>query len=265
MTSRTALLVPSGDDVIGVEVCGTGPAVVLLHGSGGNRATWYQQVVDLAADFTVVVVEARGAGRSTDVHDQSGPVACAADLEVVREHLGLDAWHVVGHSLGGWTALRYAATWPARCRSVVVVSSVAGVFPPVADAHWQRFTADLSAQGWPVAELARPASLTPAFCSANTEAAYLYQLVGALNPPPSATAPAMRIRDHDLPLVPLPVPVTFVVGSADPIAAPEAVADAAEALEARLVTLDGAGHLPFWEDPGAFNALLRELLAAPPS
>ena len=147
VTARAALMVPSGEDLIGVEVYGAGPPVVLLHGSGGNRATWFQQV-PLAADFTVVVVEARGSGRSTDLADSAGPVAWAADLEAVRAHLGFEAWHVVGHSSAGWTALRYAAQWPSRCLSAVALSSLAGVFPPAAVEFWSQFTAGLAAQGW---------------------------------------------------------------------------------------------------------------------
>ena len=265
MTSRTALLVESDGEEIGVEVCGSGPAVVLLHGSGGNRATWFQQVVDLALTNTVVVVEARGAGRSTDRAEQSGPVAGARDLEAVRRTLDIAQWHVVGHSLGGWTALRYAATEPARTSSCVVLNAVAGVFPAIADAHWARFTADLAAMGWPEQALGRPLSLTPGFCAAQPDRAYLYQLVGALNPPMSPTVPAVRIRDFDLTadeLARLTMPVTFVAGSEDDIAPPMAVRDAAAAAGASYVELEDAGHLPQWEQPARLNALLRQLLAA---
>jgi pimeloyl-ACP methyl ester carboxylesterase len=264
VTSREALLVVSDGEDIGVEVCGSGPAVVLVHGSGGNRATWFQQVVDLAADFTVVVIEARGAGRSTDRAAQSGPVAGTADLEAVRRHLDLPSWHVVGHSLGGWTALRYAATHPETTTSCVVVSAVGGVFPPVADAHWQRFTAELAASGWPAQELARPASLPAAFCDARPDLAYLYQLVGALNAPPAPTVPAMRIRSFDLTaeeIARLTMPVTFVTGALDAIAPATAVRDAADAVGASYEELSEVGHLPQWEQPDVFNALLRKLLA----
>ncbi len=261
MTRRDALLVPSGDDVIGVEVCGDGPAVVLLHGSGGNRATWFGQVVDLATSYTVVVVEARGSGRSTDLSDTAGPIAWAADLEVVREHLSLDAWHVLGHSSAGWTALRYARQWPLRCLSVVALSSLAGVFPPAAAAFWEEFTAGLAAQGWGAAELARPPSLTTEFCADRPDLAYLYQCVGALNPPVSMTSPALRIREVDLALEPFDVPVTFVTGSRDAIAPAAVVQACAEAVGADVRVVEGAGHLPFWEDAATFNALLRDLLA----
>ncbi len=258
MTRREALLVEHDGERIGVEVCGAGPAVVLLHGAGGNRATWWQQVVPLARDFTVVVVEARGAGRSTDRADQSGPVAGAADLEAVRRHLDLPTWHVVGHSLGGWTALRYAATHPMATASVVVVSSVAGVFPPEVEQHWERFTADLAAKGWPAQELARPASLTHG--AWDTDLAYLYQLVGALNPSPSATGPAARIREYDLvDLSRLTMPVAFVTGAQDAVAPPAAVRASAAAAGAAYVEVPG-GHVPFWEDASGFNKVLCGLL-----
>jgi pimeloyl-ACP methyl ester carboxylesterase len=260
VTARKALLVDSGAEQIGVEVCGAGPAVVLLHGAGGNRATWFQQVVDLASDHLVVVVEARGAGRSTDRAAQSGPVACAEDLETVRRELGVPAWHVVGHSLGGWTALRYAAVHPDRTLSCVVLNSVAGVFPPVAEAHWQRFTADLPARGWPEQELARPPSLTSGFCAAQPERAYLYQLVAALNPPLAPTVPSAQIRSYDLTpdeLARLAMPVTFVAGTEDYIAPPVAVRDAAAVVGADYEELEDAGHLPQWEQPLRLNALLR--------
>lgn len=261
MTSRTALLVPSGDDVIGVEVCGSGPAVALLHGSGGNRMTWFQQVVDLAVDHTVVVVEARGAGRSTDVDLATGPVAGADDLEAVRQSLGIDAWHLVGHSLGGWTVLRYAARHPDRCWSVVALSSLAGVFPDEADAHWQRYTAELAARGWPAQELGRPLSLTPAFCARRPDLAYLYQLVHALNPPPSPDVPAMRIREYDLTreqLERLTMPVTFLTGSHDDIAPWDVVQACARAAGAKAGVLQGVGHLGLWEQPSLVTAALLQ-------
>ncbi len=252
MTRRDALLVEHDGEQLGVEVCGDGPAVVLLHGSGGNRATWWQQVVPLSRTHTVVTVEARGYGRSTDRADQSGPVACAADLEAVRLHLGLPTWHVVGHSLGGWTALRYAVTHPAACSSVVLLNSVAGVFPLEVEQWWEQ----LASRGWPAQALAEP----PSLLGQGTPLAHLYQLVGALNDPPSFTGPAARIREDDLTdLTSLTMPVTFVAGAADETVPAGVVRAAAAAVGATYVEVAG-GHVPFWEDPKGFNHLLLGLL-----
>jgi pimeloyl-ACP methyl ester carboxylesterase len=264
---RRVLSVPVGDDVVAVEVSGElrdgRPVVALLHGSGGNRATWWQQVVRLVDAVTVVTLDLRGSGRSTDLAEAAGPVQWAADLEAVRRALGVEAWHVVGHSSGGWPALRWAVEHPSRCRSVVVLSSLAGVFPPAAEEHWVAFTAGLASQGWADPPLARPLSLTPAFCDAHPDRAHLYQLVASLNPPPSATSPAARVREHDLDPSAVRgsgVLASFVTGELDAIAPPGPVRAAAEACGASFVELPGAGHLALWEDPDGLDPLLRALL-----
>jgi proline iminopeptidase len=58
----------------------------------------------------------------------------------------------------------------------------------------------------------------------------------------------------------LDVPVLLVHGTADPrpFAAVEALAS--ELRQAQVVCLDGTGHLPFWEAPGALRAVLRTFL-----
>jgi pimeloyl-ACP methyl ester carboxylesterase len=263
--AREELTVDSDGEQIGVEVCGEGPALALVHGSGGNRATWWPVMADLARDHRVVAVEARGAGRSTDSADSTGPQAGSRDLEAVRACLGIDRWTVLGHSLGTWTALRHAVEYPDRVDTVVLVSGVGGLFGPVADALWTQLMERLRAGPWPpVQALGRPPSLSPAFCERQPEVAHLYQLVGALNPPPSRTAPAARIRELDLTggqVTRLSAPVHFLTGSLDPVAPVPAVKEAAAAVPgATFTVLDGVAHVPFWEDPAGFLAALRPLL-----
>src|SRR6516165_6718619 len=50
----------SGDAKIYYEVHGAGPAVLLLHGSGGHHAAWWQQVAALSGSYTVITVDLRG-------------------------------------------------------------------------------------------------------------------------------------------------------------------------------------------------------------
>ena len=54
----------SGDARIYYEVHGAGPAVLLVHGSGGHHAAWWQQVAALSPDYTVITVDLRGFGNS---------------------------------------------------------------------------------------------------------------------------------------------------------------------------------------------------------
>src|SRR5580693_4796084 len=54
----------SGDAKIYYEVHGSGPAVALVHGSGGHHAAWWQQVAALSPEYTVVTIDLRGFGNS---------------------------------------------------------------------------------------------------------------------------------------------------------------------------------------------------------
>ncbi|GAA1709644.1 hypothetical protein GCM10009765_68630 [Fodinicola feengrottensis] len=95
---------------------GSGQAILLLHGAGGNLASWDVVGPLLAADHHAVAVDLRGHGESGD-----GPwswAAVIADLEAVVEELDLRQPAVVGHSLGGGLAARWARQHP-DCPAVV--------------------------------------------------------------------------------------------------------------------------------------------------
>src|SRR5262245_38438543 len=61
VTRRTA-----GPVAIAYEIAGSGPLVVFLHGIGGNRSNWEEQVAYFAARFCAVAWDARGYGASDD-------------------------------------------------------------------------------------------------------------------------------------------------------------------------------------------------------
>jgi 3-oxoadipate enol-lactonase len=145
---------------------------------------------------------------------------------------------------------------------------VAGVFPAEVDAWWREMTARLAATGWAGhSELARSPSLADAYCDTSPAGAYLYQLIAGLNPPPSMTGPAMRVRDVDLTadeIASVATPVHFVVGARD-IAIPPAACRAAarEVPGASFTELAGLGHVCFFEAPEVFNPWLVDVLRSP--
>ena len=63
-------------------------------------------------------------------------------------------------------------------------------------------------------------------------------------------------------LAELAVPVTLIMGACDPIWPPDSLTGMLAAAEAREVVLPGAGHSPYFEQPGAFNAVLADALSA---
>jgi L-proline amide hydrolase len=106
--------------------------LLCLH--GGPGATWHhmEPYQELAADGRrVICYDQIGCGKSavTEPHDPAmwTTELYLAELAAVREHLGLDLCHVLGHSWGGMLGMAYAITKPAGLVSLLAESSPASV------------------------------------------------------------------------------------------------------------------------------------------
>jgi len=114
-----------------VEMQGSGPAVVLLHGFTGSSATWAPHLAALEW-FTTVCIDFLGHGRSgvpADVQ-RYGMQACVDDVLAIQKHLGLRRWAVVGYSMGGRVAMRVALQAPERLWALVLESASPGIAEP---------------------------------------------------------------------------------------------------------------------------------------
>jgi proline iminopeptidase len=97
------------------------PAVVLHGGPGGGSQPYYRQFFD-PRRYRVVLFDQRGCGLSTpfaDVTDNDTP-ALVADIERLRQHLGIDRWVIFGGSWGATLALAYAERHPERVLGLVL-------------------------------------------------------------------------------------------------------------------------------------------------
>ena len=110
----------SGDAKIYYEVHGAGPAVLLVHGSGGHHAAWWQQVAALSGSYTVITVDLRGFGNSRWESDHDAR-NFPGDVIAVLDHLGLERAVLAGHSLGGYAVARFAADHSDRVSAVLLV------------------------------------------------------------------------------------------------------------------------------------------------
>ncbi|MYT71434.1 MULTISPECIES: alpha/beta hydrolase [unclassified Streptomyces] len=94
-------------------VTGSGPGLVLVHGTGASaEANWSPLMAELSDRYTIVAPDLQGSG---DTSDQGGPVAVTDMVAVVvaaARDAGLDRFHVVGHSLGAVVATAAAALHP---------------------------------------------------------------------------------------------------------------------------------------------------------
>ena len=112
---------------IHLEAAGDGPPMVFIHGLGTSMVTWLACRRLLQNRYRVVALDLPGHGQSTVATDPS-----EYTRDRVLEHLDrvvsdLDGRAVlVGHSLGGYLSLAYAATRPGVLRGIVVLSTGPG-------------------------------------------------------------------------------------------------------------------------------------------
>ncbi|GAB2452206.1 alpha/beta hydrolase [Nocardioides hungaricus] len=97
------------------------PAVVLLHGLRSYAATWSRLAGELARDHQVLALDFRGRGRSQwDTRRRYFTEDYVADVEEWVAQLGLRAFVLVGHSMGGTVGYVYAARHPDEVTRLVV-------------------------------------------------------------------------------------------------------------------------------------------------
>jgi pimeloyl-ACP methyl ester carboxylesterase len=105
------------------DLGGPGPAVILLHGLGGNLAHWGRVAPLIQDRYRVVSIDLPSHGASSAMAEHSFEHDVSA-VDEVRRHLDLDLPAVVGHSYGGMLAVALGAIRPTDYRTVVNVDGI---------------------------------------------------------------------------------------------------------------------------------------------
>jgi len=107
-----------------VEECGnpTGIPVVFVHGGPGGGCEAYHRQFFNADLYRIILFDQRGCGRSTPHAELRGntTVDLLADMEAIRQQLGIDRWLVFGGSWGSTLGLLYAEAYPERVYGLVL-------------------------------------------------------------------------------------------------------------------------------------------------
>ena len=277
---RETFTTPDGR-TLAYERRGSGPLLVCHPGGPGGSAAEFRDFAGLDDTFELVLLCPRGSLGSDPAEDYS-LASYVGDVEVLREHLGLEQLDLLGFSHGGCVAISYAAAHPAHVRRLLLVDTLA-VWGEEAEAAMQRGVEARSGEPWfadaakaieeeQAGEFASAAELIanlqrqiPLYFhrwegneQAGRELAADFAEAKPLHHFNTVEFPTLDLRDE---LRSIEGPTLVVVGDDDFICGP-VCADAIvrELSNARLVTIRHSGHLVYLEQPEAFRAALTDFL-----
>lgn len=241
------------------------PLVALIHGLGLNRAVWDQTAGALAQDFRVLRYDMLGHGQTPTPPQPPDLPLLARQLADLLTHLQVKAAAIVGFSLGGMIARRFAQDYPERCLALAVLhaphrrsaQAQAAILARVAEAqaHGPAATVEAALVRW----------FSDAFRQANPQVmTRVRSWVLANNP---ATYPlyysvlASGIDEIVAPQPPIACPALVITGDEDYGNGPDmADAIAAEISGAQTLILKGLRHMALMEAPDRTNMPLSAFL-----
>jgi 2-hydroxy-6-oxonona-2,4-dienedioate hydrolase len=250
---------------------GEGPALVLMHGTGGHLETYARNMEALSQRFDVIAYDFPGHGYTTHTSRDLEIPDYTAHLAALLDTLGIERAHISGESLGGWVALAFAAAYPQRVDRLIgntpggrlvlpeVMATIKGLsMQAVESPTRERIRARLS---WLMAD---QADVTDELVGVRQA---IYSRPGfrdSMRHLLCLQEPDIRARnlvtDEDLARISAPTLVLWTTG--DPSGPPESGREIAEKIPgARFVLLQDAAHWPQWEQPDAFNELVLRFLS----
>ncbi|MBT2490928.1 alpha/beta hydrolase [Streptomyces sp. ISL-96] len=253
------------------HLVGEGEPLICLPGGAMRASAYLGDLGGLSAHRQLVLLDLRGTGGSAVPADPS-TYRCerlVADVEALREHLGLESMDVLAHSAAGNLGMLYAAAHPGRVRRLALVTPTAWAAGVPVTAE-DRLAAARMRKGEPWFEEAyaaldaqlrgvdTPGSAYPFFYGRwdaaarahaaaspqqlNQAAATVFATESTFDPPATRTA-----------LAALAAPVLVLAGERDGVPTPERAAEMAALFpDAELAVQPGGGHFPWLDDPGWF-------------
>lgn len=263
---------PDQSDHIGGPIAwreaGDGPPVLFLHGLGGTRGAWGEQMRGLADRFRCIAWDMPGYGDSAPLEPLTY-AGIAGRLVDFLDDLGIDRVDLVGLSFGGMHALHTAILHPTRVRAMVLAdTSPAFGLDGTSAAAWR------ASRLAPIDAGATPSNAAPTIIDAITAVPLTGQVrhetiaaFGQISARGFRSAvdclPTHDVRDQ---LRSVPHRTLVVVGELDeetPVSYAELLADGLS--HAELHILAGVGHLSPAEAPDRFNPLVADFLTAIPA
>jgi 3-oxoadipate enol-lactonase len=255
----------AGPPRIAVDHIGSGSLVVLMHGIGGNRSNWHDQLPEFGRYFHAVAWDARGYGDSDDYDGDLDFGDFGTDLARLLDHFNASRAHLVGLSMGGVIGLDFVSRWPDRVTTLTLCDSLPG-FSHLSDEQRREF---IRLRQEPLLAGKEPKDIAPAVAksllSKSPRPESFERLVASMSALHKEsylkTIASLANYTLVLELEAIRVPTHVVVGAEDTLTPPAASREMARRIPgARLTVIEGAGHLSNIERPEAFNSAVLGFL-----
>lgn len=242
--------------------------VVFVHGLSEDASAWRYQLPALTAKFDALSYDVRGFGMAPVAQADASIEQLADDLASVVAATGARRAHVVGFSMGGVIAQRFAMSNTAAVASLALIATSCTVGRRAAAFFDERIAV---ADGGDIEELRllnrRDAMNCFAVGDGELRDDYARLRVGAVTSLAGYANACRAMRTlRDRPITPhlgeLKVRTLILAGENDPYCPPRAAEMIASSMpDARVVVLADAGHCLHWEFPDQVNQLLTEFLS----
>jgi pimeloyl-ACP methyl ester carboxylesterase len=257
------------------EEVGTGTPVVFVHEFAGDHRSWEMQMRAFSKGSRCISFCARGYPPSDvpEDADSYGQKRATGDVMAVLDGLGFERVHLVGHSMGAYTALHVGITEPDRCRSVAVLGCGWGSDPAERDSAVATCTeiARMFAEGPPEAAAASyaRAPMRHTFQAKDPRgfAEFERQLAEHSGVGASLTMLNVQLKrptllDLKSQLAEFVPPLLIIVGDEDHPCLAGSLFLKRTVPGAGLLVIPRSGHTINSEEPAAVNSALAEFFAA---
>ena len=263
-----------GDVNLHYEVSGKGEPLVLIMGYVAHSGWWFRQIPVLSQKYMVVAFDNRGTGRSDKPDASYTTEMMAGDLAGLLEHIGIDAAHILGVSLGGMIAQHFVLNYPQKAISLILGCTTCGgphgIIPDV-EALQVLFDMGRIQKLTPEERIRKtlPFLWSQEFIDSNPEIneQFIDKVVEYVTPLQTYTRQTEAIKGHDTyeRLPDIKVPTLVIAGDADRLVPVENSRLLASRIPgAELVMLSGIGHGFFIQAEDKANKTVLDFLRRHP-
>ncbi len=266
MTSSDVKYVEIDGSRIAYRESGRGPAVLFLHGLGGNSASWQPQFAELSATHRVVAWDMPGFGNSDLLATGNTTTRDLSTLaRRLMDALNMERVHGVGTSYGTVILADLAKTNSDRIRSVIFACGVTGMghLDPGQRAQL-RATRRAEIESMGQRKFAETRNSTYVATGLSSEVVKrVVELAGSAQPEGYLQAYGALTEANIFPILArIKVPALVISGANDPIApAADCERVAAALAQAEYHCIQNSGHYVNLEQTATFNRLLRDFIA----